>query len=68
MVIWNLERRNSEYALFESRRELESPRRQLLEANQRADQARRKRIHLCRELEMKNHLHQGMLRNMLPRN
>ena len=34
MEIQNLERRNSEYALFESQRELESQRRQLLEANQ----------------------------------
>ena len=42
----NLERRNSEYALIESRRELESQRRQILEANQLADQAQRERIHL----------------------
>ena len=34
MEIQNLERRNSEYALIESRRELESQRRELLEANQ----------------------------------
>ena len=33
MEIQNSERRNSEYALIESRRELESQRRQLLEAN-----------------------------------
>ena len=54
----NLERRNSEYALIESRPELESQRRQLLEANQWADQAQRQRIHLRGELEMKNHVHQ----------
>ena len=54
----NLERRNSEYALIKSRRELESQRQQLLEANQWADQAQRERIHLCSELEMKNRLHQ----------
>ena len=58
MEIQNWERRNSEYALIESQRELESPRRQLLKANQWADQAQRERIHLCSELEMKNHLHQ----------
>ena len=58
LEIHNLERRNSEYALIESRRELESQRRQLLESNQWADQAQRERIHLCSELEMKNRLHQ----------
>ena len=55
MKIQNLERRNSEYALIESRRELES---QSLEGNQWADQAQRERVHLCSELEMKNRLHQ----------
>ena len=45
--IQNLERRNSEDALIESRRELESQRRQLLGTNQWADQAQRERIHLC---------------------
>ena len=58
MKIQNLERRNSEYALVESQRELESQRQQLLEANQWADQAQRERIHLCSELEMKSRLHQ----------
>ena len=58
MEIQKLERRNSENALIESRRELESQRVQLLEANQWADQAQRERMHLCSELEMKNHLHQ----------
>ena len=58
MEIQNLERRNSEYALTESQRELEPQRRQLLEANQWADQAQRERIHLCSELDMKNRLHQ----------
>ena len=58
MEIQNVERRNSEYALIESQRELESQRLQLLEANQWADQAQRERIHLCSELEMKNRLHQ----------
>ena len=58
MEIQNSERRHSEYALIESRRELESQRRQLLEANQWADQAQRGRIHLCSELEMNKRLHQ----------
>ena len=52
----NLERRNSEYELFESQRELESQRRQILKVNQWADQAQRQRILLCSE--MKDHLHQ----------
>ena len=47
--IQNLERRNSEYALFESQRELEPQRWQLWEANPYADQARRERIRLCSE-------------------
>ena len=59
LEIQNLERRNAEYALIESRRELEFQRRQLLEANQWADQAQRERIHLCSELEMSSHLHQA---------
>ena len=58
MELQKLERRNSEYALFESQRELESQRRQLLKTNEWADQAQRERIHLCSELEMKNRLHQ----------
>ena len=41
MEIQNSWRRNSEYALFESQRELESQRRQLLKANQWTDQAER---------------------------
>ena len=58
MEIQNLKRRNSEHALFESQRELEPQRWQLLEANQWAHQAQRERIHLCSELKMKNRLHQ----------
>ena len=58
METQNLERRNSEFALIESQRKLELQRRQLLEANQLQDQVQRERIHLCSELEMKNHLHQ----------
>ena len=57
MEIQNLERRNSEYTLFESQRERESQKQQLLVANQKADQAQRERIHLCSELDMKNRLH-----------
>ena len=52
LEIQNLERRNSEYALFESQRELESQKQQLLMANLWADQAQRERIRLCSELEM----------------
>ena len=58
MEIQKSERRNAEYALIASRRELESQRRQLLEANQWADKPQRERIHLCGELGMKDHLHQ----------
>ena len=58
MEIQKLERRTSEYALFESQRELESPRLQLFEDIHWADQAQRERILLCSELEMKNRLHQ----------
>ena len=55
LEIQKLERRNSEYALIESRRELESQRRKLLEADQWADQAQR--VHQeyytrsCQEIE-----------------
>ena len=56
--IQNKEGRNSEYALIESRREVECQRRQVLEANQWADQAQRERTHLCSDLEMKNRLYQ----------
>ena len=58
MEIPNLERRNSEYALFESLRGLESQRLQLLEANQWRDQAQQERILLSSELKMKSRLHQ----------
>ena len=58
METQNLKRRNSEYALIESQRELESKNRQLLEVSQWAEQAPRERIHLGSELEMKDHPHQ----------
>ena len=57
MEIHNSERRNSEYALIESQRELESQRLQLRMANQWADQDQRERIHMCSELEMRSRLH-----------
>ena len=57
MDIQNSERRNSEFALLESQRTLESRRRQVLKANQWADQAQRERIHLCSILETKDQLH-----------
>ena len=67
LEIQNLERRNSEYALIESRRELESQRRQLLEANQSADQAQRETKHLCSELDEEPSA-PGMQRKTLTRN
>ena len=67
MEIQNIERRNSEYALFESQRELDSQRHKLLDANQSMLNVRDS------EWVMKDHLHQesharccreiGMLRN-----
>ena len=59
--IQNMERRNSEYALFESQRELESQRR-LLEVSQWAEQAQRERIHMCGEESSSP----GLLRKKLP--
>ena len=56
--IKNLERRNSEYALIESQRELESERLQLRQASQWADQAQREKINLCGELELRNFFHE----------
>ena len=43
MEIKDLERRNSEYALIESQRELESQRVQLRQASQWADEAQREK-------------------------
>ena len=59
MKIPKFERRNSEYALFESQRELESQRLQLLEDIQWTDQVQRERTYMCTELKMENRLHQG---------
>ena len=56
MEIKNLMRRNSEYALIESRRELESQRQQFFVSQ--SEHAQRERIHSCGELEMNDHLHQ----------
>ena len=47
--IKDLQRRNSEYALYESRKELESQRQQLRQASRWADHAQRERINLCGE-------------------
>ena len=58
MEIKNSEGRNSEHALHESQRDLESQRRQLQQASQWADHSHRERISLCPELERKNRLHQ----------
>ena len=49
--VW--ERRNSEFVLYESQRELASQRHQLRQASQWPDQAQRERISLCGELELK---------------
>ena len=68
MEIQNSERRNSECALFESQRELESQRQQLLMANHWADHAECESIHLCSDLEMKKSSSSSMLRKKLPRN
>ena len=56
MEIKDLERKNSEYALFESQRELESQRQHLRQASQWADHAQREK-NLLGELERKNRLH-----------
>ena len=58
MEIKDWERRNSEFALYESRRELESQRFPLRQASQWADQSERGKIRLCGELEMKSRLYQ----------
>ena len=58
MEIKAWERRNSEFALYESQRELESQRHQLRQASQWAGQAQRERISWCGELELKNRLYQ----------
>ena len=47
---------NSEAALYETPRELESQRLQLHQANQSADQAQRDKISLYGELELRNRL------------
>ena len=52
------EQKNSEVALYESHRELESQRLQLHQAHQWADQAQREKINLCGELELKNRIGQ----------
>ena len=55
--IW--EQRNSEMALYETNRELESHRLELHQANQCGDQAQReKEINLCGELETRNRFFQ----------
>ena len=59
MEIQNLERRNSENALIESRRELESQRRQFTGSQSINGQIKLSgREYTCSELEMKNRLHQ----------
>ena len=61
VVIKYLERRNSVFALIESRRELESQRPQIASSK---DQAQRERINLCTELERQHRLHQEAMRKV----
>ena len=63
----NLERRNSECALIESQRKLESQRLQFLEANQRADQAQREREYTLSK-NLKNWKDAAMKRKTLKNN
>ena len=58
MGIRNWEQRNSDCALYETNRELESQRLELYPANQWADQAQREKMNLCGELEMRSRLFQ----------
>ena len=62
------ERRNSEFAQYESQCELESQRHQLRQASQWADQAHREIMRLCGELERKNRFHSRKLHKKPPRN
>ena len=50
--------RNSDTAVCETNRELESQRLELYQANQWADQTPRKKLNLCGELEMRNRIFQ----------
>ena len=50
MDIRNWERRNSDIALYETIRELESQRLELYQANEWADQAQREKMNLCGEI------------------
>ena len=54
----NWEQRNADIAVHEIKRELESQRLELYQANQWADQAQREKINLCGELEMRHRLFQ----------
>ena len=54
MDFLNWEQRNSDNALCETNRELESQRLELYQANQWADQAQRGKINLFGEMEMRN--------------
>ena len=58
MDIRNWEQRNSDIAINETNRELETQRLEQYQANQWADQAQREKINLCGELEMRNRLFQ----------
>ena len=58
MNIRNWEQRNSDVAVYETNRELESQRLEPYQANQWADQAQREKINLFGELEMRNRIFQ----------
>ena len=58
MEIRNWDRRNSQYALYDTNRELESQRLELSQAIQWSDRAQREKINSCGELEMRSRLFQ----------
>ena len=57
------EREKPEFALYETHQQLESQKKELLQASQWADQAQRERMNLCGETEMRNRLrHESQLK------
>ena len=66
MNIRNWEQRNSDIALYETNRELESQRFELYQANQWADQAQREEDNLCGEFDMRNQTLPRESRKKLP--
>ena len=68
MEVRNRKQTNSEMALYETNRELESQRLELYQENQWADQAQRQKKSLCREMEMRNRLFREDRAKNVPRN